>query len=185
MSLLSYQLSIKRYQRELGLDDRKFNALDVKYNDVNLLKQLQILNPVITAPASEPEPPPSNTGFYGGFSVYNIKQAGTATVPLYARLYYDSTPLTDEVTVGYPDAERLEVVIADRLPNPSSTLVLRLRYADGYGIYSVDLDGYYGFTPGNLTANPLTENNYLDMVVDSGEMDGGELLIQLVSTTPE
>jgi hypothetical protein len=57
MSLLTHQLLIKRYQKELGLDDRKFNALDVKYNDVNLLKQLQILNPVIAAPASAPSVP--------------------------------------------------------------------------------------------------------------------------------
>ena len=52
MSLLSYQLLVKRYQRELGLSDRTFNALDYKYSDVNLLKQLQILNPVASAPAA-------------------------------------------------------------------------------------------------------------------------------------
>jgi hypothetical protein len=57
MSLLTHQLSIKRYQKELGLDDRKFNALDVKYSDINLLKQLQILNPVIVAPTSAPSVP--------------------------------------------------------------------------------------------------------------------------------
>jgi hypothetical protein len=182
MSKLSYQLSVKKYQKELGLDSRKFNALDIKYDDINLLKQLQLLNPVIVAPASAP---PANTGFYGTLTITNEKSAGTFTVPLYARLYYDSTPLTDEVTVGYPDSENLEVVIADRLPNPSSTLVLRVRYAEGYDIISVDLNGYYGFTPVNLTANPLTENNYLDMVVDSGEIDGGALTIELVSTTPE
>ena len=183
MSLLSYQLSVKKYQRVLGLDDRTFNALDVKHNDINLLKQLQLLNPIIVAPAYAP--PPANTGFYGTLTIANEKSAGTFTVPLYARLYYDSTPLTDEVTVGYPDTENLEVVIADRLPNPNSTLVLRVRYASGYGITNVDLNGYYGFTPVNLTANPLTENNYLDMVVDSGEIDGGALTIELVSTTPE
>lgn len=183
MSLLSYQLSLKKYQRELGLDARTFNALDVKYDDINLLKQLQILNPVIVAPASAP--PPENTGFYGTLTITNEKQAGTPTVPLYARLYYGSTPLTNEVTVGYPDTEQIEVVIANRLPNPSSTLVLRIRYASGYGITSVDLNDYYGFTPGNITTNPLTENNYLDMVVDSGEIDGGALTIELVSTAPE
>jgi hypothetical protein len=187
MSLLSYQLSVKKYQKELGLDARTFNALDVKYNDVDLLKQLQILNPVIAAPAVAPasSPAPANTGFYGILTIANEKQAGTPTVPLKARLYYNSTPLTNEITVGYPDTENLEVVIADRLPNPSSTLVLRIKYAEGYGITSVDLNGYYGFTPAGLTNNPLTENNYLDMVVDSGEIDGGALTIELVSTAPE
>ena len=136
---------------------------------------MQSLEPASSAP----------TGFYGTLTITNEKSAGTPTVPLYARLYYGSTPLTDEVTVGYPDLENLEVVIANRLPNPSSTLVLRIRYAGGYGITGVDLNAYDGFTPGNLTNNPLTENNYLDMVVDSVEIDGGALTIELVSTAPE
>jgi hypothetical protein len=75
MSLLSYQLSVKRYQKELGLDSRTFNALDVKHNDINLLKQLQLLNPIIVAPAPvRSVPPPANTGFYGTFTLTNDPQ---------------------------------------------------------------------------------------------------------------
>ena len=59
MSLLSYQLQLKRYQRELGLDYRTFNALDVKHSDINLLKQLQLLNPIVSASA-----PATKTGFW-------------------------------------------------------------------------------------------------------------------------
>lgn len=52
MSLLSYQLQIKRYLKELKLSNTKFNKLDIKHNDTNLIKQLQILNPVASGPPS-------------------------------------------------------------------------------------------------------------------------------------
>jgi hypothetical protein len=176
----TYKLELEQQQRRLGLTHKQLNRYDRKHNDHNLIKYLQSLEP-----ASAPAPPPSNTGFYGTLTITNEKQAGTPTVPLKARLYYDSTPLTDEITVGYPDTENLEVVIADRLPNPNSTLILRLRYAEGYGITSVDLNNFYGFEPIGLTHEPLEENNYLDMLVDSGEIDGGALTIELVTTAPE
>jgi hypothetical protein len=181
MSLLSYQLSIKRYQKELGLDSRKFNALDVKYNDINLLKQLQILNPVIAVVASAP--PPENTGFYGQLNITNNKSPGSLDIDIYARLYFNGNPLTNEITISSSDTGQLEVLIADRLPNPSSTLVLRIRFEAG--ITSVNLDAYLGFTPGNITNNPLTENNYLDMVVDSAYIDEGGLNITLITSTPD
>jgi hypothetical protein len=177
----TYKLELEQQQRRLGLSHNQLNRLDRKHNNINLIKKLQSLEPVASAPA----PPPENTGFYGILTITNEKQAGTPTVPLKARLYYGSTPLTEDVNVGYPDTENLEVVIADRLPNPSSTLVLRLIYAPGFGITSADLNGYYGFTPTNTTTNPLEEYNYLDMLVDSGEIAGGELSIELVSTAPE
>jgi hypothetical protein len=175
MSLLSYQLRIKRYQKELGLDDRNFNALDVKYNDVNLLKQLQLLNPVIAAPA--------NTGFYGTLDITNQTAGGSLPKNIYARLYYNGSPLTGEATIAGGDIGNLPVNILARLPNPSSTLVLRIRF--DAGLTSINLDAYDGFTPGNFTNNPLTENNYLDMVVDSNQIDGGNLSITFILTTPD
>jgi len=181
MSKLSYQLSIKKYQRELGLDSRTFNALDFKHNDINLLKQLQILNPIIVAPASAPQS--ENTGFYGTLDITNEKAPGSVSKDIYARLYYNNSPLTDEITINYPNTGQLEVVLAARLPNPSSTLVLRIRFEAG--ISSVNLDAYAGFTPGNLTDNPLTQNNYLDMVVNSGFIDGGTLSMTLITSTSD
>jgi hypothetical protein len=74
MSLLSYQLLVKRYQRELGLNDRTFNALDVKYNDINLLKQLQILNPVLNPVVAAVAP----SGWYGDFTITNSGSSQTA-----------------------------------------------------------------------------------------------------------
>jgi hypothetical protein len=180
MSKLSYQLSLKKYQRELGLDSRTFNALDVKYDDINLLKQLQILNPVIAVPASAP---PANTGFYGTLEITNDKTPGSLEIDIYARLYFNGNPLTNEITISSSDTGQLEVLIADRLPNPSSTLVLRIRFEAG--ITSVNLDAWDRFTPGNITNNPLTENNYLDMVVDSGFIEGDTLTMTLITSTPD
>lgn len=179
MSLLSYQLSVKKYQRELGLDFRRFNALDVKYDTINLLKQLQILNPIIAAPASAP----ANTGFYGELDITNETAGGSLPKNIYARLYYNGSPLTDEVTIVGGVTGNLPVNILARLPNPSSTLVLRIRF--DAGLQGVNLDAYAGFTPGNFTNNPLTENNYLDMVVDSNQIDGGNLSILFILTTPD
>jgi hypothetical protein len=177
MSLLSYQLLVKRYQRELGLSDRTFNALDYKYNDVNLLKQLQKLNPVASAPA------PANTGFFGELDITNETGGGSLPKNIYARLYYNGSPLTNEVTIAGSNTGNLPVNISARLPNPSSTLVLQLRFEAG--LQGANLDGFLGFTPGNFTENPLTENNYLDMVVDSDQIDGGNLSISFILTTPD
>jgi len=180
MSLLSYQLSLKKYQRELGLDARRFNALDVKYNDVDLLKQLQILNPVIAVPASASAPA---TGFYGRLDITPERTAGSQTKEIYARLYYNTTPLTNEITIAYPYTQQLSVNIANRLPDREAILTLRIRFEAG--VTSVDLNAYAGFEPQGLTNNPLTENNYLSMLVNVGNVDDGDLSMTLVTTTPE
>jgi hypothetical protein len=180
MSLLSYQLSVKKYQRELGLDSRKFNALDVKYNDINLLKQLQILNPVIAVPTSTP---PANTGFYGTLDITPERTAGSQTIEIYARLYYNTTPLTNEITIAYPYTQQLQVLIADRLPDREAILTLRVRFQEGVG--DANVDAYDGFTIEDFTSNPLTENNYISMLVNVGNVDAGILSMTIITNTPE
>ena len=175
MSLLSYQLSIKRYQKELGLDDRKFNALDVKYNDVNLLKQLQILNPVITAPVSEP--PPANTGFYGTFDIANEATGEMTPIGLIAKLAYNNVDITDYISIASGTTETLTVPIESRLPNPSSYLQLKLIIDEG--VIGLNAEDFTGFTPVSNTSNPLTEENTIELEVDSGEIDGGNLTLNL------
>ena len=108
MSLLSYQLSVKKYQRELGLDARTFNALDVKYDDINLLKQLQILNPVIVAPASAP---PANTGFYGTFIIENEAGGEMMPIGLIAKLAYANVDITSYISIASGTTETLSVSI--------------------------------------------------------------------------
>lgn len=173
MSLLSYQLSVKKYQRELGLDSRTFNALDVKYDDINLLKQLQILNPVIVAPASAPAP--ANTGFYGTFIITN--EAGGEMMPIdfQAKLAYNNVDITSYITITSGTTETLSVPIGSRLPNPSSLLQLKLIF--GAGVSSLNSEDYTGFTPVSNTGNPYTEENTVELLVDSGQIDGGELTL--------
>jgi hypothetical protein len=172
----TYKLELEQQQRRLGLTHKQLNKYDRKHNDVNLIKYLQSLEPKVeaTAPA---------TGFYGQLNITNEKSPGSQSIDIYARLYYDGNPLTNEITISHPHTEQLSVNIADRLPNPSSTLVLRIRFEAG--ITSVNFDAWLGFTPGDTTNNPLTENNYLDMVVDSAYIDEGALNMTFITSTPD
>jgi len=176
MSLLSYQLSVKRYQRELGLDDRKFNALDVKYNDVNLLKQLQILNPIIVASASEP--PPANTGFYGTFTITNEARGEMMPIGLIAKLAYNNVDITNYISIASGGSETLSVPIGSRLPNPSSLLQLKIIIDEG--VSSINSEDFTGFTPISNTENPLTEENTFELLVTSGQINNGHLTLIIV-----
>ena len=167
----SYKLELERQQRRLGLTHKQLNKIDREYNDINLIKYLMSLNPV------------NNTGFYGELDITNETAGGSLPKNIYARLYYNGSPLTDEVTIVGGNTGNLPVNILARLPNPSSTLVLQIRFQAG--LQGINLDGFLGFTPGDFTNNPLTENNYLDMVVDSDQIDGGNLSISFILTTPD
>ena len=177
MSKLSYQLSVKRYQRQLGLDARTFNALDVKHDDINLLKQLQLLNPIIVAPASASAPPPANTGFYGTFYITNEAGGEMMPIDLQAKLAYNNVDITSYITIASGDTEPLSVPIGSRLPNPSS--LLQLKIIIGAGVSSINAEDFTGFTPVSTTENPLTEENTLEALVDSGQIDGGDLTLTI------
>jgi hypothetical protein len=173
MSLLSYQLRVKRYQKELGLDARTFNALDVKHDDINLLKQLQLLNPVIVATA----PAPPATGFYGTFTITNDPQGEMAPIDLQAKLAYNNVDITSYITIASGETEPLTVPIGSRLLDPSS--YLQLKIIVGEGVMSLNSEDYTGFTPINITENPLTEENTLELLVDSGQINDGDLTLIL------
>jgi hypothetical protein len=173
MSLLSYQLSIKRYQKELGLDDRKFNALDVKYDDINLLKQLQILNPVIAVVASAP--PPENTGFYGTFTITNEAGGEMNPISFIAKLAYNNVDITSYIAITSGTTQTLSVPIGSRLPNPSSLLQFKVIFDEG--VTSINTEDYTGFAPVNSTENPFTEENTFDLLIDSGQIDDGDLTL--------
>lgn len=178
MSLLSYQLSVKKYQRELKLDDRTFNALDVKHNNINLLKQLQLLNPIIATPASAPAPAPANTGFYGTFDITNEAGGEMMPIGLIAKLAYANVDITNYISIASGTTETLSVPIGSRLPNPSSYLQLKIIIDEG--VTSVNAEDFTGFTPISNTENPSTEENTVELLVDSGEIDGGNLTLIVI-----
>jgi hypothetical protein len=169
----SYKLALEQHQRRLNLSHKQLNKYDRKHNDINLIKYLMSLDPV-SSPA---------TGFYGSLDITPGVSAGTQAKDIYARLYYNGNPLTNEITLRHPYTQQLTVNIADRLPDREAILTLRIRFEPG--VLSVDLDAYDGFEPQGLTDNPLTENNYLSMLVDVGNLDPGVLSLTLVTTTPE
>lgn len=173
----SYLHFVKQYQNRIGLTHKELNKLDRKHNDINLMKKLQQLYPRVSAAAPAPA-----TGFYGTLDITNEKNPGTQAKDIYARLYYNGNPLTNEITIAHPHTGQLEVLIADRLPDREAILTLRVRFEAG--ITGVDLDAYDGFEPQGLTNNPLTENNYLSMLVNVGNVDDGILSITLVTSTP-
>jgi hypothetical protein len=171
----SYKLALEQHQRRLNLTHKQLNKLDRKYNDINLIKYLMSLDPVSS------ESPPA-TGFYGSLDITPGVSAGTQAKDIYARLYYINTPLTNEITLRHPYTQQLTVNIADRLPNREAILTLRIRFEAG--VSAADLDAYAGFEPQALTDNPLTENNYLSMLVNVGNLDPGILSMTLLTTTP-
>jgi len=168
----SYLHFVKQYQNRIGLTHKELNKLDRKHNDVNLIKKLQQLYPRVSAA----------TGFYGTLDITNEKDPGTQSKDIYAQLYYNGNPLTNEITISYSQTRSLPVLIADRLPNREAILTLRIRFQAG--ISGVELDAYDGFEPAGLTENPLTENNYLSMLVNVGNVNDGTLSITLLTTTP-
>jgi hypothetical protein len=172
----TYLHFVKQYQKRIGLSHKELNRLDRKHNDVNLMKKLQQLYPRVSAAPAVPA-----TGFYGTLDITNEKNPGTQKKDIYARLYYNGNPLTNEITIAHPHTGQLEVLIADRLPDREAILTLRVRFEAG--ITGVDLDAYDGFEPQGLTDNPLTENNYLSMLVNVGNVDDGILSLTLVTST--
>jgi len=174
MSLLSYQLSIKRYQKELGLSDRDFNKLDVKHSDINLLKQLQLLNPVIAAPA--------NTGFYGTFTISNQKAGFSDPRYIEIKLEYNNINIVTQI-INSETNQVLTIPIGSRLPLPSSILQLKTRIEGPPGITGVDLTNVAGWTMVDITGNDPTTENILSLLVDSAFIDGGNLTIDFIIDT--
>ena len=161
MSLLSHQLQTKRYQRELKIDTRTFNALDRKHSDINLIKQLQLLNPKLVepAPVSAPTPPAGNTGWYGNIFLELLSLRANNVVVTYNYTIYkgstDQTPvLVSNQTLSN---DLLNTVIgsvahvltsADRLENAESSFLVTINSFSGGDIAFVSIQN------GTLLNNP-------------------------------
>jgi len=163
MSLLSYQLTIKKYQRELGLDDRKFNALDYKYNDINLLKQLQLLNPVASASA------PPNTGWYGVLQIGNTGNTGNSIYisvesvdgAVVTELIPQTLVTSDDLDTDYL---YLNLAIGNRLTSPSTILRVYFSLVTGsideylfVGLQSIQ--GYFDYVDTEVLSGFIDEGN--------------------------
>ena len=166
MSLLSYQLQLKRYQRELGLDYRTFNALDVKHSDINLLKQLQLLNPIVSASA-----PATKTGFWGTFRVNNEKDYNSVPRYMTATLGYNDIVIDGPQQINSDEFYIFTIPIEDRAPSPSSTIQLKVTFQSGVG-EAADAN-ITGFSITGWTGISLQEENTLSMLIDENNINEG------------
>lgn len=163
----SYKLQLEQHQRRLNLSHKQLNKLDRKHNDINLIKYLQSL-----------EPASANTGFYGTFEISNDPGGEMNSIDLQAKLAYNNVDITSYITIASGYTEPLTVPIESRLPNPSS--LLQLKFIIGAGVIGLNTEDYTGFTPISNTENPLTEENTVELLVDSNQIDDGDLTLLIV-----
>lgn len=173
----SYLQFVKQYQNRLMLTSKEFNKLDRKYNDINLMKKLQILYPKVSASIS----PPSNTGFYGIFEVTNLKEVDSIARHMHAYLAYNNVSLTSSQQINSDQSYTFNIDEANRLPLPSSILQLKVTFQTGTD--SVDLDTPTGYQIVSTTNNPLDQENTFDCLVDANNYDNGTCLTTFILTS--
>ena len=165
----SYLHFVKQYQNRIGLSHKELNRLDRKHNDINLMKKLQQLYPRVSAAPA--------TGFYGTFDITNDPRGEMMPIGLIAKLAYNNVDITSYISIASGTTETLSVPIGSRLPNPSSLLQLKIIIDEG--VTSLNSEDFTGFEPISSTGNPLTEENIVELLVDSGQIDGGNLTLSL------
>jgi hypothetical protein len=172
----TYKLELEQQQRRLRLSHNQLNRLDRKHNDHNLIKKLQSLE--VVASASAP-PPPADTGFYGTIAVKNVTAPGGPPVSFQVKLAYNNVDITSYVTINGGQTVTITVPIGDRLPNPSSLLQLKIIFASS----SISVNAFediVGFSLVSATTNPLTEENTAEFLIESGYIDNGELVQDII-----
>jgi hypothetical protein len=173
----SYKFRLEQQQRRLGLSHKQLNKLDREYNDVNLIKYLQSLEPKVTAP------PPANTGFYGTFTIGNQARGLSDPKWIEIKLEYNNINIVTQ-TIYSETTEVLTIPIGSRLPLPTSILQLKTRIQGPVGIISgVDITNVSGYTITDITGNDPTDENILSLLVDSDKIDGGDLTLDFIIDT--
>ena len=156
----SYKLQLEQHQRRLGLTHKELNKYDRKHNNINLIKQLQLLEPKVSAP-------PAKTGFWGAFLVENQTDGDPRYVDAY--LAYNDVPVTTTQRINGNSSYTFNVAEADRLPLPDSTLQLKTIFQSG--THTVVLDSYTGFGITGNTQNPVDQENTLSMLINEGNIN--------------
>ena len=171
----AYKLKLEQHQRRLGLTHKELNKLDRKHNDINLLKQLQLLEPKVSAPAGD-------TGFWGTFYVENQPEVGSDARYLDAYLAYNDVPLTSSQQINSNASYTFNVTEANRLPLPSS--ILQLKFTCQSGTTHIGVGEYSGFEVIGNTENPLDQENTFDILVNENNYDNGQCSIILLLYVP-
>lgn len=173
MSLLSYQLTIKKYVRELGLGIRDFNKLDRKHNTINLIKQLQRLNPVASGP----------TGWYGTLVISNDNSSWDALVVISVIREDTNQSIILNQTVSINGSTQVSISQANRLNNQATKLQINWGGVQP-SLHTIILsDGltFVNFVGGNDldTSEPVA--NY---TVQTGFINNGNLELRILLEAP-
>lgn len=169
----SHKLKLEQQQRRLGLTHNQLNRYDRKHNDINLIKYLQSLEVVSSAPA--------NTGFYGTFVIANITGPGSLAKYMQVKLAYNNVDITSYVTIAGGTTETITIPIGSRLPNPGSTLQEKVLFETGVTAVNGDED-IVNFTVTGATGD-IETGFTIDILVDAGSIDGGELIQDVTINT--
>ena len=163
----SYKLKLEQHQRRLGLTHKELNKYDRKHNDINLLKQLQLLEPKTSAP------PPAPSGWYGTFTIYNYNNY-YSTHNINITVEADTLELNPFETLIL--GESIEIIVSEenRLTSPSTLIKITYEVDEGGVLFAV--------YPNGLTYNwEISNETELYFTVDSGYIDDGTISLELVA----
>ena len=166
----SYKLQLEQHQRRLGLTHKELNRETRKYNAITLLKKLQSLDPKITTAG--------DTGFYGTFLIDNETAHGNVPRHMTVTLGYNDIIIDGPHQINGNEERTFTIPIGDRAPLPSSIIQLNVTFQSN--TQEVDLQNTDGFTITRFTDNPLTQENFLSMLIDSEYINNGACAITFV-----
>ena len=163
----TYKLELEKHQRRLGLTHKQLNRLDRKHNDINLIKQLQSLEPVASAP-------PAKTGFYGTMSFTNY-DPDSFPIDIVLQTIDGATYTTIYTDTINEDTPAVDFVITeqDRFLEPYTTLRFNYSAATGdWFEFASTPDGVGEI--GNSGFQQLS--GYYDYYVNGDNLDNGNIL---------
>ena len=129
-----------------------------------------------------PPPPPVILGWYGTFILTNVIASGSNHRHIHAYLAYNNVAITNSVQINAPQSHTFVIQAQDRLPLSTSPLQLKITAQNGTTGLSVS--AYDGFSIINFTSNPPTQENTLNMLVNSNKLNNGVLSASFTITYP-
>lgn len=119
------------------------------------------------------ETPPVIEGWFGTFIVSNVIASGSNHRHLHAYLAFNNEAITNSVQINAHQSHTFTIQGQERLPLSTSTLQLKITAQSG--TTGISVSAYDGFSITNFTSNPPTQENTLNMIVNSNKLINGVL----------
>ena len=119
------------------------------------------------------ETPPVILGWYGTFILTNVIASGSNHRHIHAYLAFNNVAISNSVQINAHQSHTFTIQEQYRLPLSTSTLQLKITAQNGTTGLSVS--AYDGFSITNFTSNPPTQENTLNMIVNSNKLNNGVL----------